>query len=289
MRFSIFYHLYLVNDWRRIFINHLFQLSKAGCLSECRSMNIGITYVDKAELDGFSELFSEYSPFTILFTRQAASRLRRKVNKHPLLHRVFGSKLYELPCQLKDGSYVKTNMEYGESETILYMAHLAHEMHDVDRFLFLHSKGATRPVGYEKPGIGKHPELVRLSDYIGFIPLLGNEAGNAITSLAIDKYINDWRVNGMSISPSGYHYLMWNIFWIGSRLLRQFSLVNWLDPEYQMCLHPRDRPGPGWGLFCEGMVHNRHLFGNFPVKLHAMVNQYNIDHTESVNMHLEPG
>lgn len=178
-------------------------------------------------------------------------------------------------------------MEYGESETILHMAKMAQESEDVDFFFFLHSKGVTHPVGYEKPGLGKNPELVRLSEYIEFDPLIGNPAGNAITEIAIEKYISEWQETAVSLTASGYHYMMWNIFWIGGSLLRQFSIDSWLDPQCQSYLHPRDRFMPGRGLYCGGMVHNRHLFGSFPVKLHAIANQYSIDHTEKVSFTLE--
>ena len=244
MRISIFYHLFLVNEWRQVFEFHLEQMRRSGLYEACERLHVGAVHNDARAL---SELLS-----LLPGDGKVILRFARALEDPPIIWR-------DPEIRLADG-------RIGECETLLSMTAHARQRDPEDLYLFLHSKGVTRPPTKQR----KHlPYFVSR----GLHPSASNDEANAFVLKDTATVVANWRESAEALATTGaFWYYLYNFFWISGRLLRQFDFDEYLRLHRELA-PPQQRPYRLEGDWNKA----RHLFSLFPVKLYAFRNGIALD------------
>ena len=244
MSIRIFYHLFLVNEWRHVFEFHLKQMRRSGLYDACDQVHVGAVYDDDRALSELDSLLPGNGKTTLHFARA--------LEAPPTIWR-------DPEVRLADG-------RVGEGETILSMTEHARQRDAADIYLFLHSKGVTRPPTKRR----RH-----LSYFVGrgFDPSGSNDAANAFVLEDTATVVTNWReyVEALETTSSFWYYI-YNFFWVSGDLLRQFDFDEYMRLHRDLA-PPQQRPhrlGSDWKK-------TRHLFSLFPIKLHAFRNGLELD------------
>jgi len=244
MSISIFYHLFLVNEWRRVFEFHLERLRRSGLYDACEQVHVGAVYDDERVLPELDSLLPGDGKTTLRFARA----------------------LETPPTIWSDPEVRLADGRVAECETILSMTEYARQRDSGDIYLFLHSKGVTRPPTKRR----RH-----LSHFVsrGFDPSGSNDAANEFVLEDTATVVSNWReyVEALKTTSSFWYYIC-NFFWVSGDLLRQFDFDEYLRLHRELA-PPQQRPhhlGSDWKKV-------RHLFSPFPVKLHAFRNGLELD------------
>jgi len=202
----IFYHMFLINDWERIFRYHFHSMMGQGLYDKCEKIYIGVIYKNKKELELLEKYITYLDRYEILYTRKYTS----------------------LPVKIwKDK---KVNAQLGEGETILKMTEFAQDKRE-DVYLFMHTKGVT------KPSYKKRIEFMPMSDFYKK-GLVKNPTDEEIEEFLLKdmckEVVENWEENIKSFNEF-YHYYA-NFFWISGDLLRTFDFEKFRkyrkkDPE----------------------------------------------------------
>ena len=244
MCIRIFYHLFLVNDWRHVFEFHLEQMRKSALYDACERIHVGAVHDDERSL---SELHSVLRPFdkvTLRFTRALATP--------PVIWR-------NPEVRLSDG-------RLGECETILSMVEHAQSRDPGDVYLFFHSKGVTNPPTMRR----KHlPYFVGR----GLDPSASNDEANEFVLMDTAIVVSNWREYVRALKTANrFWYYMYNFFWVSGSLLQQFDFEEYIRLHQELA-PPQQRPhrlDVYWNT-------TRHVFSLFPIKLHAFTNGIELD------------
>ena len=244
MRISVFYHLFLVNEWRHVFKFHLERMRRSGLYNACDQIHVGAVYDDDRVLTELDSLLSMDGKTTLRFARA--------LETPPIIWR-------DPEIRLSDG-------RFGEAETILSMLEYARTRDAGDIYLFLHSKGVTRPP------IKQRPNLSHLVSR-GFDPSESNDAANAFALEDTSTVVSNWRkyVEALETTSSFWYYI-WNFFWASGELLRKFDFDEYLRLHRNLA-PPQQRThrlNVHWNT-------SRHIFSHFPIKLHAFTNGIALD------------
>ena len=244
MRINIFYHLFLVNEWRHVFEFHLKQMRRSGLYDACARMHVGAVYDDDRALSELDSLLPGDGKTTLRFARA--------LEAPPTIW-------HDPEVSLADG-------RVGECETILSMTVYARQHDPADIYLFLHSKGVTHPPTKQR----KHlPFFVSR----GFDPSGSNDEANAFVLEDTATVVSNWReyVEALETTHSFWYYI-YNFFWVSGALLQQFDFDEYMRLHRELA-PPQQRPyrleGP-WNK-------TRHLFSLFPIKLYAFRNGLELD------------
>ena len=244
MRISIFYHLFLVNEWRHVFEFHLKQMRTSGLYDACEQVQVGVVYDNDRALSELDSLLPDDGKTTLRFAR--ALQIPPTIWSDPEI-------------RLADG-------RIGECETILSMTEYARHHDPTNVYLFLHSKGVTRPPTKRR----KHlPWLTSR----GFDPAGSNDEANAFVLEDTATVVRNWReyVHALKTTSSFWYYI-YNFFWVSGTLLRQFDFDEYLGRHRELA-PPQQRPhrlDDHWNKV-------RHLFALFPIKLYAFRNGLELD------------
>ena len=82
MSIRIFYHLFLVNEWRRVFEFHLKQMRRSGLYDACEQVHVGAVYDDARALSELNSLLPGDGKTTLRF-RESPGRPRRPSGATP--------------------------------------------------------------------------------------------------------------------------------------------------------------------------------------------------------------
>jgi hypothetical protein len=237
----IFYHIYVIGSWKKIFLAHLKSIISSGLYDFCTKVYLGVNYSDQDEFQDLIDLVVPLIKIEIIFSRH--------------IRAVVGS---TIPSCFRIPSIEHCSIELGESETILRMCEFAKLTNKSDyNCLFLHSKSVTNP-DIRK---GQASQFTCLSHAMATsMPRNKCEANSLITS-SIIHYISNWREISKSLNVNSYHYWIWNIFASRSSFIRHFSLEKWINPENI------DR----FSDHKFTSLTNRHVFAGFPLKLESIL------------------
>ena len=228
----IFYHLFLMNNWKEIFNFHLYEIVNSGLYDKVSQINVGIIYKDGIELKEFNkefnkEFFESYKKINILYERQ-----------------------YDLiPVKVWNNPERKMDIQLGEGETILKMVEYARENNDEDIYLFFHSKGVTDPPDKNRSQISHfyNKGLSKKSD--------SSEARYFILRDMSHELIREWKRNIDFLVDNEFYYYIWNFFWVKGSLLKKFNFDNF-------CKNAPRNIG----------FYDRHFTAVFPVNLYGAIN-----------------
>ena len=244
MSIRIFYHLFLVNEWRRVFEFHLKQMRRSGLYDACEQVHVGAVYEDARALSELNSLLPGDGKTTLRFARA----------------------LETPPTIWSDPEVRLADGRVGECESILSMTEHARQQDAADIYLFLHSKGVTHPPTKKR----RH-----LSYFVGrgFDPSGSNDAANAFVLEDTATVVSNWREYVQALeTTSSFWYYIYNFFWVSGDLLRQFDFDEYLRLHRDLA-PPQQRPH----RLGSHSNKTRHLFSLFPIKLHAFMNGIELD------------
>ena len=245
MSIIVFYHLYLVNDWKRIFEFHLKEIRKSGLYDACKQVHLGVVYVDDQQLPILDSILDRQSKVTVCF--------KRALHAHPF-------RIWRDPeIRLNDG-------RFGEAESILRMVEFAQGREAKETYLFVHSKGVTNPNVKNRR---------QLSYFVsrGFDPAHSNDMANAFVLEDTAVVVRNWRQYCSEVEQTeSFRYYTWNFFWVSGHLLRKFDFDEYIRLHRELAppRQRRHRLGEHWNT-------TRHMFSLFPVKLHAFANRIELN------------
>ena len=235
---SIFYHLFMVNNWRHVFEWHIDLLWESGLYDACEHVCVGAIYRDCRDLMKLDSVLRDNDKITLLFARDLAAV---PVEIWPSI-------------RLADG-------RIGESETILRMVEYAQQRDADANYFFLHSKGVTNPPTKRRR---KH-----LAYFVGkgFDPTESNERANDFVLKDMGSVISSWREYLKALETSSFRYYIFNFFCISGGLLRQFDFDEYIALHRELA-PPAHRPH----RLEMGGDPARHVFALFPIKLYTFMN-----------------
>lgn len=194
----IFYHLYLVNDWKPLLLEYLKAIDQSDLLSRISKIYICAIYHDEKHVVELKKLLQNFNKSNIYYTRCFDDR-NVKIWKNPDIY---------------------SEINLGEGESILKMIEHAKSHGDNNLYLFMHSKGVTNPKNLERSQIsyflkGKGKKNIDNS----FLNKL-------ITDEIIQKVILDWQLHIDNLKNRHFYYFVWNIFWVRSDFLKKFDFKD---------------------------------------------------------------
>jgi hypothetical protein len=222
---------------------------KSDLYSCCTSVFIGINYENDSDIEIIENFCRIYRKLTILFIRKVGGKSNKKE--------------YKLPFKSKTGTEFFSDVELGESETILAMIEHCQE-NATEYIFFLHSKGVTCP------GLGgkiKQYKKIANSLNLNLADINLNELADAITHELILRYIVNWRLAVECSKQRDYHYLIWNIFVASTKFISSFKWSKWFSEETT-------------NRYTNHKINSlvdRHAFAGFPIKLDSQIRKRNID------------
>ena len=245
MRIRVFYHLFLVNEWRHVFEYHLARMRESGLHDACSEVQVGAVYENDCAVSELDSLLRGEGNVSLRFARA--------LNAPPTIWR-------DPEIRLADG-------RFAESETLLAMTEYAREQDPEDIYLFFHSKGVTNPPTLRRRHL---PYFVSR----GLDPFESNEKANAFVLEDTAIVVTNWREYVEAIETTHrFWYYIYNFFWISGGLLQQFDFDEYIRLHRELAPPPQ-RPfrldGGNWSKA-------RHLFSLFPIKLHAFTNGVALD------------
>lgn len=239
MRIRIFYHLFLVNHWRRTFEFHLEQMKKSALYDSCEKIHVGAVYEDERSLCELYSVLRSCDKVTLQFTRALATP--------PVIWR-------NPEVRLSHG-------RLAESETILRMVEHAQSFRADIIYLFLHSKGVTNPPMLKR---GNFPYFVSR----GLDRFASNEEAIEFVLMDTAIVVSNWRKYVKAIKTGRrFWYYMHNFFWCRGSFLRDFDFEEYIRLHRELAM-PQHRSFLLDGDWNE----SRHVFSHFPIKLHAFTN-----------------
>ena len=243
-RINVFYHLFLVNEWRHVFEYHLRQMRASGLYDACRQIHVGAVHDNDRALSELHSLLPGDGKVTLRFAR--ALETSRIIWHNP-------------EVRSPDG-------RIGECESILSMIEYAQRKDPDDIYLFFHSKGVTNPPTVRRQHL---PYFVSR----GLDPSASNDKANAFVLRDTSIVVTNWREYAKALeTTSTFWYYIYNFFWISGNLLQQFDfgIYTRLHQELAPPGHRPIRLGGHWN-------EARHLFSLFPIKLYAFQTGIKLD------------
>ena len=236
-RIRVFYHLFAVGDWRRIFDVHMRQLHSSGLYDACEEIRVGVVYREARDLEDVRRK---------LDAGKAELSYARPLAVPPVIW-------WNPEVRLEDG-------RFGEAETILHMTKLAQAEDERVAYLFMHSKGVTNPATTER----------RHFEYLvgrGLDSAASNETANDFLLQDLASVVTGWRAHHAALETASFSYRLYNFFWASGALLHRFDFTEYLQAHAHKA-PPQQRGhrlGRDWDT-------SRHLFALFPIKLYAFAN-----------------
>lgn len=228
-RISVFYHLFAVRDWRRIFDVHMEQLRRSGLYDACEQIRIGVVYPKAKHLECVRRAING---------SKAKLSYCRRLSDPPLIWR--NPRIY-----LKDG-------RFGEAETILHMTRLAQDEDEGVIYLFMHTKGVTGPETTKR----------RDFDYLvgrGLNPAASDDAANDFVLHDLASVVQSWRTHCAALEKASFSYRRCNFFWVAGQLLHRFDFAGYLNAHAHQA--PPQQRGHRLGVHWNT---SRHIFSLSP-------------------------
>ena len=224
----IFYHLFAVNHWKEVISYQLEQIKESGLMDTIDKMYVGVNYLEGKVLEEVKELLSEY-PKVVLYHERHSKKFPVTIWKDPK---------------------VEINSQLGEGETLLKMVEFSQE-NPPAYYLFMHSKGASKPKDKSRSQIGYFYKK-GLSESSN-----GNEIRKFIIKELTSGMLSDWRGILEEIEDKNFFHSLWNFFWVRSEMLEKFNFQ-----QYRKNAPIAKRRG----------LKDRHFTATFPVSLYQALN-----------------
>ncbi len=224
----IFYHLFAVNHWKEVISYQLEQIKESGLMDTIDKMYVGVNYLEGKVLEEVKELLSEY-PKVVLYHERHSKKFPVTIWKDPK---------------------VEINSQLGEGETLLKMVEFSQE-NPPAYYLFMHSKGASKPKDKSRSQIGYFYKK-GLSESSN-----GNEIRKFIIKELTSGMLSDWRGILEEIEDKNFFHSLWNFFWVRSEMLDKFNFQ-----QYRKNAPIAKRRG----------LKDRHFTATFPVSLYQALN-----------------
>ena len=239
----IFYHLFAIGDWRKIWDIHIHRLRTSRLYDACHSLQVGVVYRDTQQLAEVLEALDDLPKVSLYYCRE--------ISTSPLLWR-------QPVVRLAEG-------RLGECETICAMTHYAQRQSAAAIYLFLHTKGITNPSVRAR----KH-DAYFLSQ--GLPPASTDEQANDFILSALNNVVTDWRDHVAALDTASFSYRLFNFFWVRGQLLHRFDFNDYIARHARQAPPQQRRHSldADWDSI-------RHLFALFPIKLYAFVNGLTLD------------
>lgn len=220
----IFYHLFAVNHWKEVISYQLDQIVETGLMDEIDRMYVGVNYLEERILEEVRELLSEYPKVVIYHERHSKN----------------------FPVTIWNEPKVEIRSQLGEGETLLKMVEYA-QQNPPAYYLFMHSKGASRPNDKSRSQIGYFYKK-GLSERSN-----GNQIRKFIIKELTSSMLSDWREILKEIEDKNFFHSLWNFFWVRSEMLEEFDFQH-----YRRNAPIAKRRG----------LKDRHFTATFPVSLY---------------------
>ena len=236
----VFYHLFAIDGWQEIWNVHRRHLVASGLYDACGSLLVGVVYKDRRHLSAVRAALDDLPKASVLFSREL-----------------------DAPALLwPEPTMTSPNGRMGEGETILRMTHYAQQRSDQCVYLFLHSKGVSRPSWRTR----KH-----LAYFVrqGLTPSATDEQTNEFVLRHLNSVVTDWKkhVANLRSGEASFAYRLFNFFWVRGSLLHRFELTTYVSRHAQTA-----PPAHRKHVLTGDATAIRHLFALFPIKLFAFAN-----------------
>ena len=251
MKTHIFYHLYIANSsiWSNILKLQFDSIVNSGLYDEVNTIYFGVVYTKEADLSKLSKFTEKYDKIKILYKRHKKS----------------------FPIKIWSNPNIEIKTQLGEGETILKMIEFA-KQNKSDNYLFMHSKGSTKPNSNGKTQI-KH-------FYERGVPK-GKRYNRSVrdrTNLCILKDITTeiamkWKEKLKILENNDFYYYIFNFFYATGDFLSKFDFKKYNE---EGC-YP-----------LEFTLKDRHWSAMFPVNLYGVINNLKLlTHSKKDNIFIE--
>ena len=224
----IFYHLFAVNHWKEVISYQLDQIVETGLMDVIDKMYVGVNYLEEEVLEEVKEVLSGYPKVDIYHERHSK----------------------KFPVTIWNDPKVEINSQLGEGETLLKMVEFSQE-NPPAYYLFMHSKGASKPKDKSRSQIGYFYKK-GLSESSN-----GNQVRRFIIKELTSSMLSDWRGILEKIEDKNFFHSLWNFFWVRSEMLEKFDFQH-----YRRNAPIAKRRG----------LKDRHFTATFPVSLYQALN-----------------
>ena len=191
----IFYHLFTLPGWVKLWRYHLRVLLQSQLYNECKEINVCVVYQKSKDLNILIQEIEKYSKIKIYSKREYDS----------------------LPIKIWDNPDISIDTQLGEGETILKMIDFANTKEN-DIYLFFHSKSITVPKKEQRRSQMKYfysLGLKRNCTPKERMIFIRNEMAN--------NTIGEWEWIVRNLKIKDFYYCVWNFFWANGSFLRKFN------------------------------------------------------------------
>lgn len=221
--------------WREILEIQLNELVECGLYEELVSLKIGVVYSKKSQLEELENKFVEkFKKIELIYKREFKS----------------------FPVLIWTDPKVEIKTQLGEGETILKMVEFAKTKSTADKYLFMHSKGSTKPNPwcrsqmnhFEDRGIEKEKKYNRG---------VRDRTNNLILKDITTEMVTEWKEKIKILENNDFYYYVFNFFYATGSFLSKFDFDEFNES----------------GCFPKKFsLKNRHWSAMFPINLYGVVN-----------------
>lgn len=253
--FYIYYHAYLVGNWRSILTQHIDRIKSSGLYDRITKMYIHSVYHDHTKLHELKQFASQHHKI-ILSNRKFDIDIPWGVN---VTTKISPKSRTGLVCDPE----LQQTRQIGESESIMRMVKDSKKQTQQTLYMFLHTKNVTHL-----------PENEKRYD------LCNDTICNRDNTNEILKFIDIWK--SFTKNPEAmikkYYIYDCNIFYTTNKILNNFAVDKFL--QFKKKTHPRlIEQFPvynDYGKFIRfsNIPTDRHVFNNFIKKLFEYIKSY---------------